>query len=632
MYNKITIYFQLFRSFGFKYSFFRLKYELFKKIGLLQLKFPTKYPNHRFPNLIDWRKQYSNTFIISSKEELLSESKLKTSESLKQYTKQIIEGNILFFSNEWKFIGFNNEYFTHPISKHIYPKIHWTKLPIYDNEIGDIKYVWEKSKFSFLLYIIRNDLRNNEDHSSFVFQQINKWINENPPNIGPQYICSQEISIRLINWCYALFFYQNSKELNDDVLNSILKSIEIQFEHIYNNIYFSKIAVRNNHAVTETLVLYLISLYFPFFKNSKKYKKIGKKWFEKEIAFQLFSEGTDSQYSFNYHRVKIQLLSLAISSARVNNETFDEVVYNRSIKSIEFLLQVMGNNEFGWLPNFGPNDGSIYFKWNDVDYRNFLPQINTLANLVDYKIQVPISEESAEDVYWYTSKLKLSINKTIQTLKGLLNYNEGGYVHISDLDSKTLFKTPYLKFRPAQDDLLHVDIWYKGVNILKDTGSFSYNTDLKTLLLFNGVSGHNSVSLNGEQHMFKGPRFIWLYKPKMKASTCFEDDSCFIIKSKMCVKYPKKYTIERTLKKFKQKPIWEIEDCLLSEFSKDDKLIQYWHFEDNIPFKIDVNTSENVLLEEEIGFESLYYGLKKPVKKIKLSTTSKSLKVTFSIT
>src|SRR5690606_31313300 len=109
-------------------------------------------------------------------------------------------------SSEWRHIGFDDEWTLHPISKYRYTKEHWTKQPIYSAAIGDIKYVWEKSKFSYIMYLIRNDACNEEDHSDFVFREISRWIDANPPNTGPNYICSQEISIRLLNWSFALFF------------------------------------------------------------------------------------------------------------------------------------------------------------------------------------------------------------------------------------------------------------------------------------------------------------------------------------------------------------------------------------------------------------------------------------------
>jgi hypothetical protein len=632
LFKKIQLFLELLRSFGLKYSVFRLSYELQKKYGILAFRFPVSYPNRIYPNLSIWKKEFSGRFFVQDRESIISQTSLNPSLKLKAEADKILSGQILFFSNEWREIGFENESFVHPLSKYKYPSLHWTKLPIYSSEIGDIKYIWEKSKFSFLLTLIRNDIRNESDNSEFVFNEIRRWIKENPPNIGPQYICSQEISIRLINWSFALFFYKNSKYLDENLLNTIFKSIEVQLDHIYQNINFSKIAVRNNHAVSETLALYLISLYYPFLKNAKKYKSQGKKWFENEIEFQIFDDGSDSQYSFNYHRVKIQLLSLAISSARVNNECFRDCVYSKSIMSLEFLLQVMGNHEKGFLPNFGPNDGSIYFKLNDADYRNFIPQINALASLLEINIPVSIDDESIEDEFWFTSKLNKSKINSIEVHKGKKNYENGGYLQVLDSESNSLLKTPFLKFRAAQNDLLNLDIWYKGINVLKDAGSYSYNTDEKTSMLFNGISGHNTFSLNGQNHMLKGPRFTWLFKPKMLAAELSEDEFEYKMQASMYVYFPKPYILSRTVYKLKGRSIWEIEDSVLNGMTHEDRLVQFWNLGKQLPFKVNLSSVGNVERKEELGYESVYYGIKSPLHKIILSTKNKYLKVRLEIT
>ena len=627
----VKIYFDLFIQFGLKYFIFRTFYELEKKTLSFRFKFPVKYGKRIYPGYNYWLKTYSNRFIIPSREMMLKNTLFSKCSKLKSEVDKIISGKICFFSNKWIDIGFDNESFIHPISKHRYQKKHWSKLSIYNNQIGDIKYIWEKSKFSFLLTLIRSDVKNNTDNSNFALNEIQRWITENPPNMGPQYICSQEISIRLINWSYALFFYQNSKTLNNKLLKDIFSSIEIQLDHIYKNINLSKIAIRNNHAVTETLALYLISLYFPFLKNAKKYKLLGKKWFEDEIEFQIFDDGSDSQYSFNYHRVKVQLLSLAISSAHVNKETFKNCVYERSEKSIEFLIHTMGNYEDGFLPNFGPNDGSLYFKLNNVDFRNYIPQINALAFLLNLKLPFKIKEEFKEDSFWYNFKLKSSTLKTKKIKTGFSSFNNGGYLLIKELNNTTLLKTPFIKFRAAQNDLLHLDIWHKGYNILIDTGSYSYNTDELTSMSFNGVSGHNTASLNGKNHMLKGPRFTWIYKPKLLSSETFEDEDKYKIVSSMLISYPKKYIINRTIIKYKNSDIWEVEDFVSEGMCANDKLFQFWNLAIDTPFKVELIELDNVKRTENIGYESLYYGEKNPINKIILSTNSNILKVKIKI-
>ena len=116
-----------------------------------------------------------------------------------------------------------------------------------------------------------------------------------------------------------------------------MHSIYWQIHHVYKNINFSRISVRNNHAITETLMLFLSGKLFPFFPNIKLWSKKGKSWFEKEIEYQIYSDGSHLQYSMNYHRVVIQLLTIGIKLSEINKDKFNEKVYEKAKKSLEFL-------------------------------------------------------------------------------------------------------------------------------------------------------------------------------------------------------------------------------------------------------------------------------------------------------
>ncbi|MGF1924170.1 MAG: heparinase II/III family protein [Bacteroidia bacterium] len=630
--KRLKVYFDLFKQLGLRYTLFRIKYEFAKKLGIYKAKFPTSLPDNLYLLSVSaWKENYGQRFFVPSKEECkpieISESKV-----LKDQTLKILSGKIPFFFTQWMDIGFDNDWFMHPLTKHQYDKIHWTKIPIYDPNIGDIKYVWEKSKFSYLLYLVRNDLINKEDHSEFVFHEIERWIDQNPPNIGPQYICSQEISIRLFNWSFVLFFYQNSPQLSDSLFQKIISSIEIQLDHVFHNIDFSKIAVRNNHAVSETLCLYLISLYFPFLKNADKYKKLGKQWFEGEIEFQLFDDGSDSQYSFNYHRVKIQLLSWAISSAQINGEELAPIVYEKARKSLNFLTQMVGDSKRGLLPNFGANDGSIYFKLNDCDYPNYFPQLNALAALLNLELPFEVDMLGKEDEFWFTKKLVHTPKMQIAINNGISEFPYGGYIQIREGQTITFFKTPELKFRAAQDDIFHLDIWHENVNLLRDSGSYSYNTDQATVLAFNGIKGHNSVSINGEDYMLKGPRFTWLYKPLHKSTKSVETSTYFEFESVMEVKHPFTYTLRRKVRKMKGQLHWTVEDTVLHGFLNDCLLTQFWNLGVESQLEVSIETQDRLVNSQRgEGFSSIYYGQKEKTETITLTTSKPTLKATIKI-
>ncbi len=41
------------------------------------------------------------------------------------------------------------------------------------------------------------------------------------------------------------------------------------------------------------------------------------------------------------------------------------------------------NDSNGWLPNYGANDGALFFRLNECHYRDYRPQLQALAVLLD---------------------------------------------------------------------------------------------------------------------------------------------------------------------------------------------------------------------------------------------------------
>lgn len=83
---------------------------------------------------------------------------------------------------------------------------------------------------------------------------------------------------------------------------------------------------------------------------------------------------------------------------------------------------------------------------------------------------------------------------------------------------------PSFRFRPSQADALHVDLWLDSNNLLRDAGSYSYNTELKWLNYFNGTASHNTVQFDDRDQMPRISRFLfgnWLKTSRLE--TLIED-------------------------------------------------------------------------------------------------------------
>ena len=614
MAGKLSKIINLVHNMGWRYAAFRARFEVMRRTGLLKNKFPADPPYKQYCSLGKWKNQGA-VFFFKDRESLTFPRNPKP--ELKDTYNNIKEGRLLLFSSLLTDIGKNYDWLTNPDSGHHYDiNKHWTEIADYSKEAGDIKFVWEKSRFSYIYDIIRYDYHYNHDCAAMVFGDILSWIKSNPVNMGPNYRCSQEMSLRVLNWTFALYYYRNSPLLTDEVFNKMQYAIYWHIEHVYKNIDFSRIAVRNNHAITETLTLYLAGLFFPSMPGAEVWKANGKKWFEDEIAYQVYEDGTFLQFSMNYHRIVVQLLTWGIALSEKNGERFNDIVYDRAHKSLSFLRTCMVE-ENGWLPNYGANDGALFFKLSSAHYRDFRPQLQALASVLgtDAGIDVPF-----EDAAWYGVNKK--IIDTCNPADGIHTFNKGGYYIIRESETLTFIKCGSYKDRPSQADNLHLDVWYKGENILMDAGSYKYNTDTATMRYFSGTASHNTVmaNLHGDKdQMLKGGRFIWYYWSQCNEAVLKDNgDNYFFQGVISAFNYiDPKIVHKRSIIKRKGVPVWIVTDDLQGPLGMLTK--QLWHSPVDAcnkisieAYEVDDDGNDRIKLSPQIqeGWYSSLYGQK----------------------
>lgn len=628
MFKKVFLVTDFITNMGWRYVCFRTFYILRTKTGLFKVKFPTSLKPLDGVSLKSWRKN-APSFFFSGK--IISGLERSPSESLKSTFEGILKGKYTFFSHLTYTVADGAEgWHTNPDTGYRYnAKKHWTEIADLSKEAGDIKFVWEKARFSFLYDVIRYDYHHEEDCAGFVFRQIESFIDHNPLNLGPHYKCSQEISLRILNWTFALYYYRDSVELTEVRFQKIMHSVYGQLHHVYHNINFSRIAVRNNHAITETLMLYLSGLLFPFMPNTSEWSKKGKKWFEEEVAYQIYEDGTFLQYSMNYHRVVLQLLTWGLRLADLNGQRFAEVVYDRAVKSLYFL-DLCADPVSGQLPNYGANDGALFFRLTDDDYRVYTSQLNDLRAVLERKVSC--IEESC---YWY-GMTDLRIEEANKN--GVYTFPKGGYYIAQEDTTKTFIRCGAYKDRPSQSDNLHLDIWVDGINYLWDTGSYKYNTEDHWLNYFNGVAGHNTIGIEGHDQMLKGGRFIWFYWVKeaegqWKLSND-EGKNSLLFEGKI-EGYRHFGGIKHKRKVFKYRNAleWVITDEL--EGKGDHVAYQFWHINPAVEHLIEITCSDAKGNQLEPLYElksySRYYGTREDSIRVSFQTHTEGLRTIIRI-
>jgi hypothetical protein len=85
-----------------------------------------------------------------------------------------------------------------------------------------------------------------------------------------------------------------------------------------------------------------------------------------------------------------------------------------------------------------------------------------------------------------------------------------GYHRLGTETSWALVRAGRYSRRPFQADQLHLDLWWRGINIARDPGTYLYNGDPPWNNGLAGSAVHNTVTVDGQDQMRRAGRFLWL--------------------------------------------------------------------------------------------------------------------------
>lgn len=513
MYSRFKKAFLIFRYLGIQWILFRLYYWAKLRFGIVKVLMSQKNWEDvakdvsytcKIDNYVVFRRKLAVKFFPSLLSANFSDC-LKHNAQLQ--ADKIQDGIFTFFSLHEITVGNPPQWNTHPLTKQAVPADrHWSEIG--DFGFGDIKWTWELSRFSWAYTLVRAYWQTQDEKYCEIFWQLlASWCKENPPNTGPQWKCGQEIALRIMALCFALSGFINAKTTTKKRVKQLCDLIYCSTHRIEKNIHYA-LSQKNNHGISEALGLWTVGLLFPEFTQSKRWLQIGEKWLVKQAAELIYADGAFSQHSFNYQRLMLQLYLWYLQLAKLNNLKIPAIIYKRVQRSYLFLLQLQDTST-GYMPNYGQNDGALILPLNDCDYRDFRPVLQALHYFYTQE-KLYTAGPWDEDLFWLFGQEALGA-KLSSVKKTELQAPIGGYHTLQGEDS-WLFVRSVNKFkhRPSQADILHVDLWWRGLNIALDAGTYSYNAPEPWSNALTETRFHNVLHIAGKNQMQRVNRFLWL--------------------------------------------------------------------------------------------------------------------------
>jgi hypothetical protein len=385
--------------------------------------------------------------------------------------------------------------------------VHWTAVGDQVNE-NDIKWMWEPCRFTWVYDLAKAWLlTRNDRYVQFFWQKFTEFIEQNPVNSAPNWTSAQEAAIRIITW---LMVYQVFKESSATTAKHTSQMVTAIWQHaarIPPTLGYAR-SQNNNHLISEALGLVIAgSLFSNKSLIARNWLKMGVKEINRAILKQVEADGTYSQHSTNYHRLMLQLVLVYLGYAKQIKIEIPQEVTNRLGAATRWLAAQLDPIS-GRLPNLGHNDGSLLLPLGVAEFRDYRPTLQAagLAFLGQPLLPAGTWDELP---LWLGLPVLENGYPTPQLSSPAIHS-----IHSENITAALRGVT--FHGRPAHADQLHLDIWWDGLNIAQDAGTFSYNDPPPWQNPFSSTLVHNTLSIDGQYQMLKASKFLWLKQAQAK--------------------------------------------------------------------------------------------------------------------
>ncbi len=450
----------------------------------------------------DSRFEIRDSFNLPSQDELFKVLEKKGMEKLLADAEEIAVGRVRLFGGEpvplqLTLPGKLSHWTDYETGKAAIPYSQITELPVHD-----IKFLWEPARFGWAFTLGRaHHLTGDEKYSEAFWQYFETFIAANPPWRGPHWMSGQEVALRLMAFVWAAQVFAAAPASTPARMRRLVESVAAHATRIPPTLVYAR-SQQNNHLLTEAAGLFTAGLALPSHPQASRWRSLGWKWLNRGLQEQIDTYGEYAQHSTNYHRLMLQVALWTNALIRCNDsdhhhrwprQTTDAIT-----RSTHWLLAIL-DSDTGRTPNLGANDGAYIFPFAVSPFSDYRPVLHAAARaFLGYDLpRGPWDEMSL----WLG--IPLENRKYVQLPRYLGDQLYGK-------DTWASLRTAQFTTRPSHADQLHMDLWWRGLNVAQDAGTYLYNADPPWDNSLTTAFVHNTVTVNGRDQMSRAGRFLYL--------------------------------------------------------------------------------------------------------------------------
>lgn len=384
---------------------------------------------------------------------------------------------------------------------------------------GDIKFIWEPARFGWAFILCRAyHLIGDEAYAETFWNNFELFEKENPANMGPNWSSAQEVALRIFAFTFALHVFRSSFHTTEERKNQLALSVAAHAKRIQLTLIYAR-AQNNNHLLSEALGLITASYLLAEHPRSRQWRRLGEKWFVNGLINQIDEDGAYIQQSTNYQRFLLQLIlwaSILNQSDPDHEHKWKGGAARRKINNALHWLLALCDPLSGEVPNLGANDGSYIFPLTILPGNDYRPVLQAASAVLLGKVAFQPGAWD-EMVIWFDPQKGKQKKDRLNLHKEIFNTHLSKHpIVLKANESWGYLRVAHFNDRPGHADQLHLDLWWKGVNVALDPGTYLYNgqSPWENALTHSGV--HNTVIIDGREQMTRVGRFLYVDRAQAK--------------------------------------------------------------------------------------------------------------------
>lgn len=300
---------------------------------------------------------------------------------------------------------------------------------------------------------------------------VRDFLAANPPFRGPHWACGQEASIRLAHLLAA------QAAIGGAMLPGFLALVRLHRDRIAATLSYA-MAQDNNHAVSEAAGLWASSLVLGDASGAAR----GRGLLERAVLRLFAPSGAFSQQSMRYHVVALEMAAFGQRIARgFGAAGLGQAALARLAAGAAWLARI-ADPASGRAWRVGNDDSSRFFGGSLEDVRPTLERVDA---------ELPPCLRARESGTLWLDR-------------------QGGFASLSLGPLRAYLRLPVHRFRPAQADALHLDLWLGGDTLLGDPGTCLYNANADLALPdLARTAAHNTIAFDDDDQMPRLSRFLY---------------------------------------------------------------------------------------------------------------------------